>query len=189
MCGQAVHGPAVVSPILLIGQAPGVHEGPRGRPFAHTAGKTLFKWLESASGADEETVRGRVYFSAVARCFPGKAKGGNGDRVPDAIEIENCSRHLRDEIQALQPKFILAVGRLAITQILGEERFPKSASLESVIGKKFRVQIHGVEADVIPLPHPSGASSWPHREPGKTLLRRALKLIRRLNASQLQTSI
>jgi uracil-DNA glycosylase len=178
VCDRAVYGPVVVTPIMIVGQAPGVHEGLLGRPFAYTAGKTLFKWLESATGADEETVRAKIYFTAVARCFPGKTKSGRGDRLPDDIEIENCRRHLRDEVVALKPKVILAVGRLAISQVLGEERFPKSASLADVVGKKWKVKFHGVEVDVIALPHPSGASSWPHVEPGKTLLRSALRLVR-----------
>jgi uracil-DNA glycosylase len=40
-----------------------------------------------------------------------------------------------------------------------------------------RVKQHGIAFDVAPLPHPSGASTWPHTEPGKTLLPQALALI------------
>ena len=82
MIGPVVHGPPVPSSILLIGQAPGPREGSLGRPFAWTAGRTLFRWFEDAVGATEDDVRAGVYFAAVARCFPGKAKGG-GDRRPD----------------------------------------------------------------------------------------------------------
>ncbi len=78
--GPPVHGPAVPSRILLVGQAPGPHEAKLGRPFAWTAGKTLFAWLERATGAPEPVVRERVYIAAVVRCFPGKVSGG-GDRV------------------------------------------------------------------------------------------------------------
>src|ERR1019366_2814913 len=75
MVGPVVHGPPVVSRVLLIGQAPGPREGSFGRPFAWTAGKTMFKWFEESLGVDEATFRARVYMAAVARCFPGKAKG------------------------------------------------------------------------------------------------------------------
>ena len=45
---------ADLTPIVLIGQAPGPREGGLGRPFAWTAGKTMFKWFEDAMGASEE---------------------------------------------------------------------------------------------------------------------------------------
>src|SRR4051812_33627758 len=76
MIGPVVHGPPVLSRILLIGQAPGPREGSLGRPFAWTAGKTLFRWFEEALGISEEDFRRGVYIAAVARCFPGKAGGG-----------------------------------------------------------------------------------------------------------------
>ena len=76
----AMHKPVVVgrpvaSRILLVGQAPGIKEPQLGRPFAWTAGRTLFRWLESALGWDEETARSKIYFAAVCRCFPGKEPG------------------------------------------------------------------------------------------------------------------
>lgn len=74
--GPVVHGPPVVSPVLLVGQAPGPREGQIGQPFAWTAGKTLFRWFEEAMGVNEEQFRSRIYMAAVLRCFPGKAKGG-----------------------------------------------------------------------------------------------------------------
>src|ERR1700759_2537842 len=82
MIGPVVHGPPVVSGILLVGQAPGPREGSFGKPFAWTAGRTLFRWFEEAIGVGEEEFRAKVYMAAVARCFPGKAPGG-GDRRPD----------------------------------------------------------------------------------------------------------
>ena len=45
MIGPVITGNPVVSPVMLIGQAPGVHEGPAGKPFAWTAGKTMFGWF------------------------------------------------------------------------------------------------------------------------------------------------
>ena len=57
---------------MVIGQAPGVREPTLKRPFAHTAGKTLFRWFEEFCGLDEFTMRSRIYFAAVIRCFPAK---------------------------------------------------------------------------------------------------------------------
>src|SRR5580693_2942367 len=109
MIGPVVHGPPVASRILLVGQAPGPREGSFGRPFAWTAGKTLFRWFEESIGCDEETFRSRVYIAAVARCFPGKSPGG-GDRRPDAAETEACRTYLVRETEILEPKLILPVG-------------------------------------------------------------------------------
>ncbi len=170
-----MHKPVVVgrpvsSRILLVGQAPGEKEPQFGRPFAWTAGKTLFKWFHGALGWDEEQVRDRIYFAAVCRCFPGKKDTG-GDRVPNDEEIANCSRWLAAEIDLLRPQLILPVGKLAILQFL------PAAPLNDIIGKKFPVSRQGHAADCIPLPHPSGASPWHRMEPGKTLLHQALALV------------
>ena len=78
MIGPVVTGRPVMSSVMLIGQAPGVKEGPAGKPFAWTAGKTMVGWF-STLGLDEEQFRSRVYMAAVCRCFPGKAESG-GDR-------------------------------------------------------------------------------------------------------------
>jgi uracil-DNA glycosylase len=169
--GPPVHGAAIASRIFLIGQAPGPHEARFGRPFAWTAGKTLFRWLERATGADEETVRARVYISAVVRCFPGKAKGG-GDRLPSPDECALWRTFVAREVEILQPRVVIPVGRLAIAEVLGH-----TEPIAAVVGRTIRTQFHGVDVDVIPLPHPSGASTWFKMEPGKTLLDAALALV------------
>lgn len=171
----SMHRPAVVgrpaaSRIILIGQAPGDKEPKLGRPFAWTAGKTLFKWFNEALGWTEDETRDRIYFAAVCRCFPGKKETG-GDRVPDDDEIAHCSRWLAAEFELLRPQLVLPVGKLAITQLL------PAAPLNDLIGRSFRIDYHGHTADCIPLPHPSGASPWHRMEPGKTLLRQALAQI------------
>jgi uracil-DNA glycosylase len=165
-----VVGRPVASRILLVGQAPGDKEPKLGRPFAWTAGRTLFKWFQGALGWTEDEVRDRIYFAAVCRCFPGKRSEG-GDRVPAPDEIANCSAWLEREFALLKPRLVLPVGKLAIAQ------FMPPAPLNDVIGKKFRIDYRGHAADCIPLPHPSGASPWHRMEPGKTLLNRALALV------------
>jgi uracil-DNA glycosylase len=169
--GPPVHGPAVASRLFLLGQAPGPHEARFGRPFAWTAGKTLFRWLGEATGADEETIRARLYIAAVVRCFPGKTKAG-GDRVPTPAECARWRGFVAQEVEILRPALVLPVGRLAIGEVLGHE-----GPLAEVVGALHRVQFHGVTVDAIPLPHPSGASTWFKVEPGRTLLARALALV------------
>jgi uracil-DNA glycosylase len=170
MYRPVVVGRPVVSRVLLVGQAPGDKEPKLGRPFAWTAGKTLFKWFNEALGWTEDETRDRIYFAAVCRCFPGKRPEG-GDRVPNPEEIARCSAWLQREFALLKPSLVLPVGKLAISQFL------PIAPLNDMIGKQFSITYHGHSADCVPLPHPSGASPWHRIEPGKTLLRGALARI------------
>jgi uracil-DNA glycosylase len=169
MVPPVVTGQPVVSQVMLVGQAPGEKEGMLGRPFAWTAGKTLFKWFASI-GLEEDLFRQRVYMAAVCRCFPGKNPRG-GDRVPSEKEILNCSSWLDAEMVYLRPRLIIPVGKLAI------EQFMEVGRLVDVIGHEFELEENGVMIDLIPLPHPSGASTWHRTEPGISLLQQSLALI------------
>jgi uracil-DNA glycosylase len=165
-----VMGLPVVSEVILIGQAPGDKEPVMGRPFAWTAGKTLFRWFQEAAGMDEAAFRSLIYMAAVCRCFPGK-KATGGDRVPSPEEVKNCAGWLDGELEILKPALVIPVGKLAI------EQFMPLQKLDGIIGRKMEVTRAGQPFDLIPLPHPSGASPWHRMEPGKTLLKRALQLI------------
>ncbi len=178
----SVAGRPVESKVMLVGQAPGDKEPIMEKPFAWTAGKTLFKWFWESCAVDEETFRSRVYMAAVCRCFPGKKPRG-GDRVPNAVEIETCSRWLQAEFDLLAPELVIPVGKLAIAQFMAYR------SMEAHIGQQFECAYGGHAFDVIPLPHPSGASPWPRIEPGKTLLRSALALIAEHPAMQAITRV
>src|SRR3954462_7714270 len=104
MARPPIVGGAVVSRVLLVGQAPGDKEPALGRPFAWTAGKQLFKWF-APLGLSEADFRARVYIAAVCRCFPGKNPKG-GDRVPSPGEVMNCRPWLEREIELLEPALI-----------------------------------------------------------------------------------
>lgn len=164
--------------VLLLGQAPGIREPGQKKLFAWTAGKTLFRWLEEGAGVGEQAFRERVYMAATCRCFPGKAKSGGGDRAPSREEMAACAPWLENELALLRPGLILAIGRLAISRFLAFDK------LESVIGKRFRREIAlpndelPLVVDILPLPHPSGASTWHYREPGLSLLKTALAELR-----------
>jgi len=110
--------------------------------------------------------------AAVCRCFPGKNPKG-GDRVPNNEEIANCTEWLQSEFDLLQPELVIPVGKLAIAQYLDVKK------LTDVIGRSFTLPIYEQPVDLIPLPHPSGASTWHRMEPGMTLLQQALCLIKK----------
>lgn len=170
MLKPVVSGGPVVSRVILVGQAPGDKEPVLGRPFAWTAGKTLFRWFFEGTGMTEAQFRSSIYMAAVCRCFPGKKPTG-GDRVPAPDEIQNCSRWLQAEIALLKPELVIPVGKLAIEQFMPPQK------LDEIIGRKLSAQMGGHVFDLIPLPHPSGASPWHRMEPGKTLLAQSLKKI------------
>ncbi|MBA3671424.1 MAG: uracil-DNA glycosylase [Gemmatimonadaceae bacterium] len=177
-CRRCTHAPGVFPIVsrarapraILVGQAPGQTEAGGGRPFAGRAGRTLFRWFEGA-GLDESAVRDRVYIAAITRCYPGPAPSGRGDRVPSPTERARCSDWLDDELRLLHPALIIPVGRLAIDRFLGP------APLADLIGVEHEVQHAGGRSIAIPLPHPSGASSWIHDAGHKQLLAAAIALV------------
>jgi uracil-DNA glycosylase len=176
LCGHAsdivpIVSTAVAPRAMLVGQAPGKVEAGGGKPFAGRAGRTLFRWLERA-GIDEATARKRIYIAAITRCYPGPSPSGRGDRVPSPAEQESCSVWLDSELRIIRPKLLIPVGRLAIT------RFLPDLPLDQLIGREHRVTHAGGESIAIPLPHPSGASSWIHQGNHPALLDASLQLIR-----------
>lgn len=105
---QAV--PGVGNPradLLVIGEAPGQEEDRRGEPFVGRAGQLLDRML-AAIGLDRQT----VYITNVLKCRPPK----NRDPKPD--EVQACSPFLQRQIELIEPKAILAVGRIAAQQLL-----------------------------------------------------------------------
>ncbi|HEY2777918.1 MAG TPA: uracil-DNA glycosylase family protein [Gaiellaceae bacterium] len=130
----------------LFGQAPGIVEGEERRPWRGRAGKTLRRWLE----LDEDEFYATFYCASVTRCYPGRARSGRGDRTPAPEEQQLCERWRDAELRLLQPKLIVTVGGLAARRLLGVKSVTES------VGRRY--DLDGAVA--IPLPHPSGASSW-----------------------------
>ncbi len=148
--------------LLLVGQAPGSTEVTTRLPFTGPAGKRLMRWFEKAGLSREE-----IYLSALCRCFPGKAKGG-GDLVPSRAMMRNCRPHLLRELDLLRPKVVAPVGGLAIKELLGITR------LSEAVGET--VKRDGLV--YVPLPHPSGASTWLNTPENKKRLDRALAALK-----------
>lgn len=178
-CRRCAYGDSRVVPILssarsprvmLVGQAPGQVEMGDRRPFAGRAGRTLFRWLERA-GIDEEAAREAIYIAAITRCYPGPSPSGRGDRVPSPDEQAACAPWLETELRLIQPRLLVPVGRLAIDRIIGPR------PLADVVGGSFQVEHEGGSAEAIPLPHPSGASSWPNQPGNRERLDRAIELL------------
>lgn len=173
-CGlHAVHGSLPVVSLarrpraMLVGQAPGATERQSGRSFAGPAGRTLFRWLDRA-GISEAAFREGVYIAAITRCYPGPHPAGRGDRVPSPAERRRCRPWLDAEFATIRPRLVIPVGRLAIDAVLGP------LPLDQVVGAAHAVELDGRATTVVPLPHPSGASSWLNAAEHRALLDDAL---------------
>jgi uracil-DNA glycosylase family 4 len=148
----------------ILGQAPGIVEGQERRPWRGRAGQTLRRWLDM----EEDTFYSTFYCASVTRCYPGRARGGGGDRTPTAREQELCSFWREWELRLLQPRLVVAVGGLAIRSLLG------LTTLDAAVGERFE---HG-DAAVVPLPHPSGVSRWVNAPENRARVEHAVELIR-----------
>jgi uracil-DNA glycosylase len=165
--GAVFSGPAR-TPLMLVGQAPGVTEAQVKRPFNASSGTRLFQWLAEA-GLEEQQFRATYYMTAVTKCYPGKHPKGKGDRKPSRAEQALCRPFLERELALVQPRILLPVGGLAIETILGQKM-----RLVEAVGQVFDVD----GRLVLPLPHPSGASLWPNRPANQARIQQALVLLR-----------
>jgi uracil-DNA glycosylase len=174
--GAVFSGPRS-SPLMLVGQAPGVTEARVKRPFNASSGTRLFQWLAEA-GFEEDHFRSSYYMTAVTKCYPGKHPKGKGDRKPTRSEQGLCRPFLERELALVQPRVLLAVGGLAIETLLG-----RKLKLAEAVGHIFERE--GFK--ILPLPHPSGASLWPNRPANQAKIERALALLREELRPWLQT--
>jgi uracil-DNA glycosylase len=148
----------------VFGQAPGVVEGQERLPWRGRAGRTLRRWLD----LDEEAFYATFYCASVTRCYPGKAPSGRGDRTPTPREQELCSFWRDWELRLIRPGLIVPVGGLAARRLLGLK------SVTECVGSRFELD----DAVAIPLPHPSGASSWLNNPANRARVTEAVGLIR-----------
>jgi uracil-DNA glycosylase family 4 len=126
--------------IMFIGEAPGFHEDQQGRPFVGAAGNFLEELLESIG-----LKRGDVYIANVIKCRP----PGNRDPLPE--ETEACKPFLDRQIELIQPKMVVTLGRFSMARA-----FPK-ARISRIHGQPRK--IGGVL--YYPMYHPAAALHQP----------------------------
>jgi uracil-DNA glycosylase len=165
LCGSAVTPPPILwarphHRALLVGQAPGAVEVGVGLPFMGRAGARLRQWLAPAGVTDVDSFLDRFAVAAVLKCYPGPSPGGRGDRVPSRVELENCRPWTDAAVRLVDPELVVPVGRMAIEQWL------PPAPLSELVGHRFTVD----GRTVVPLPHPSGASSWANAQANRDLI-------------------
>ncbi|HYJ18594.1 MAG TPA: uracil-DNA glycosylase [Burkholderiales bacterium] len=105
---------------LFVGEGPGAEEDARGEPFVGQAGKLLDSMLAAI-----ELKRGEnVYIANVVKCRP------PGNRNPEPGEAQACEPYLSRQIELIQPKLIVALGKIAAQNLLGSD-----ATISSMRGK------------------------------------------------------
>ncbi len=128
-------GPANAE-IMLIGEGPGFHENEKGRPFVGAAGNFLNELLAQAG-----LERSDVFITNVVKCRP----PGNRDPLPD--EIATCDQYLERQIEAINPKIIITLGRYSMG------KFMPGAKISTVHGQMRKVG----DRFVIAMFHPAAA--------------------------------
>lgn len=120
--------------ILFIGEGPGFHENEQGRPFVGAAGKLLDELL-SKIGMN----RNDVFITNIVKCRP------PGNRDPETEEIEACDSYLERQIQAINPKVIVTLGRYSMA------RFLPNVKISVIHGQGMKVR----GRLIVPMYHPA----------------------------------
>ena len=123
------------------------------------------------AGFEPQVLHERFYLTSLTKCFPGPSRSGKGDRAPSAAEIGLCAGHLDRELALVRPELVLALGRLAITALVGP------GALATLVGTLREAERAGHRFLVLPLPHPSGVSRWLNEPANRERHARALALL------------
>jgi DNA polymerase len=100
--------------LMFVGEAPGADEDLRGEPFVGRAGELLTRIIETMGFK-----RSDVYIANVLKCRPNMPKGSSGNRQPTPEEMQTCLPYLRDQIEIIQPKVMVALGGVAMRGLFG----------------------------------------------------------------------
>jgi len=154
--------------VIFVGQAmPRVKRNPHDWP-------TLNIWLYSIGITDKE-IQKYFCYSALVDYFPGVKNKSH--RVPTDEEVKKERKRLGNTIRDFNPDVLVTIGKHSLSHCLEIE----VKLLNEYIGKTFIKNPYGLyhkELLIIPLPHPSGASTWRYKSENKKLLDKALGLLK-----------
>ncbi|MBN2044946.1 MAG: uracil-DNA glycosylase [Anaerolineales bacterium] len=136
-------GPANAE-IMFIGEGPGFHENEQGQPFVGAAGRFLDELLNNIGLSREQ-----VFITNVVKCRP------PGNRDPQPGELEACDSYLQRQIQTINPKVIVTLGRFSM------HKFLPNAKISQAHGQAVRVK----GRLVVPFYHPAAALHQPSLRP------------------------
>lgn len=127
--------------ILFIGEAPGFNENAQGRPFVGVSGKLLRKNIAANGWAEDE-----VYITNIVKFRPPE------NRDPTPSEIEYFKPFLDRQIEIIDPKIIITLGRYSMFKFFGE-----GVSISRIHGVPRAIKWSGKEITVFPMYHPAAA--------------------------------
>jgi len=133
------------SQIMFIGEGPGRSEDAEGRPFVGQAGKFLDTLI-----SDIGLVREQTFICNVVRCRPPR------NREPRPDEVETCTPYLERQINAIQPRVIVTLGKCSTAHIFSKINLPFN-SITQAHGKALDRTILGMQVTVFPTFHPAAA--------------------------------
>jgi uracil-DNA glycosylase len=102
--------------LMFVGEAPGADEDRQGEPFVGRAGELLTKIIQTMGYQ-----RSEVYIANVLKCRPDIPPGTPGNRQPTPSEMATCLPYLREQIDLIQPKLMVALGGTAMRGLFGKE--------------------------------------------------------------------
>ena len=100
--------------LMFVGEAPGADEDLQGEPFVGRAGQLLTKIIQAMGLSRDD-----VYIANVLKCRPDMPAGASGNRAPTPDEMQTCLPYLREQIDVIQPKVLVALGAVAVEGLLG----------------------------------------------------------------------
>ena len=153
-------GPLTAS-VMVVGEGPGAEEDQQGIPFSGPSGRML-RTLMTSAGIEP-------YYTNTVKCRP------PNNRDPLQSEVNACNHHLNAEIQAINPRVIVTIGRVAMRQFLPDD------SIMKVHGKPHIVH----NRVVLPIIHTAAALRRPELIP---VIANDIRLIARLLDTPLESS-
>jgi DNA polymerase len=130
----------VTAEIMFIGEGPGFHENEQGLPFVGAAGRFLDELLQTVGIRREQ-----VFITNVVKCRP------PSNRDPQTEELQACDGYLEHQIQAINPKVIVTLGRFSM------QKFLPNAKISQAHGQAVRIK----GRLVVPFYHPAAALHQP----------------------------
>lgn len=100
--------------LMFVGEAPGEDEDLQGEPFVGKAGQLLTKIITAMGYARDD-----IYIANVLKCRPDLPPGESGNRKPKPAEMATCLPYLRQQIDIIQPRALVALGATAMEGLLG----------------------------------------------------------------------
>jgi DNA polymerase len=129
---------------MLVGEAPGAEEDARGEPFVGQAGKLLDNMLASIGLTRTGETPQSVFIANVLKCRP------PNNRDPEPGEVAECEPFLRRQVELVNPKLILVMGRFAAQALLGTD-----ASVARLRGQVHHIDVAGRRVPVVVTYHPA----------------------------------